>query len=698
MVVLGLAPLVWLARVLPSPTGFLFWRDAIYSDLILSHWPNAVFLADALRTWREVPAWNPLILSGTPFAADPLAGIWYPAAWLCGFLPGALGFNLALACHLALAGAGAYAILRQQGATRMAAVGGGLIFQGAAPLVAHAAAGHVTLVYAAAWTPWLVVFLRRALESDEPKLRALRSWLAVGAVAGLILLADPRWAPACALLAGCLAAEAWMRRRRRLWRMLGGSLAASGVALGIGAVLLLPLAQFARLSTRANLDAAQRSFLSLPAPRLLGFLLPEAAGSPEWAAYAGIATLVLGLLALTLRAPHAGFWSAVFVGSLVLALGDALPFHGLLVTILPGAAWVRVPARYIILSALALGMLAGAGIEALARAASAPLQRLRWGRLGVAGCGAVVAGLAVSLGPSLGWPAAAASAGFAVASTVVVLAGLSGRPWARWATAGLLVLLVLDLGLADARLVRVRGAQQVLGERADLAAWLVARLEPGERVFSPSYSLPQQTAAQWGIEMADGVSPLQLTAYQSAMARATGFSTAEYSVTLPPFPDGDVTIDWGPRIDSEALGRLGVRYVVSEYPLRTGDLGEPQVVGGVYVYRNERARPRAWVEPPPAGGAHWVAVDAWEWSPNHIRVRAGGPGELVLSEIAYPGWMVRVDGVEAPIDMSHEILRAVHLPAGDHVVDFVYTDRLSNLGAAFSALAWLVVLVGWKLW
>ncbi len=87
---------LWLLPVLARPDGFPFWVGGEYSDLLISHWPNAEFLRRALLQYHQFPLWNPSILSGAPFAADPLAGLWYPPDWLTVILPLPFAFNLLL--------------------------------------------------------------------------------------------------------------------------------------------------------------------------------------------------------------------------------------------------------------------------------------------------------------------------------------------------------------------------------------------------------------------------------------------------------------------------------------------------------------------------------------------------------------------------------------------------------------------------
>src|SRR4030043_313926 len=125
LVFLGLA-LVWLLPLMARPDGFPLWVGGGYSDLLLSHWPNAHWLRRSLVEWGQIPLWNPQILSGAPFASDPLSGLWYPPVWLAPWLPGALGFNLLFLIHLAWAGLGAARLARDGGVGWAGAAGAGV--------------------------------------------------------------------------------------------------------------------------------------------------------------------------------------------------------------------------------------------------------------------------------------------------------------------------------------------------------------------------------------------------------------------------------------------------------------------------------------------------------------------------------------------------------------------------------------------
>ena len=143
--------------------GIPFHPNAQYSDLLISHWPNSNFLRNELNSRGEFPLWNPLILSGAPLVADPLFSVWYPPTWLTIILPVTQAYNILFILHLAWAGLGMFLFLRKIGKSRAASILGALAFGGAPKLVGHIALGHVGLISAVAWTPWVLLGVHETL-------------------------------------------------------------------------------------------------------------------------------------------------------------------------------------------------------------------------------------------------------------------------------------------------------------------------------------------------------------------------------------------------------------------------------------------------------------------------------------------------------------------------------------------------------
>lgn len=91
------------AHSLPFPP------DVQFSDAVTSHWPNALFLRQSVLDDHTFPLWQPLIMSGQPFAANPLNKVWYPLQWLVLLWDPIVHLNVLLWLHLTLLGAGMWA-------------------------------------------------------------------------------------------------------------------------------------------------------------------------------------------------------------------------------------------------------------------------------------------------------------------------------------------------------------------------------------------------------------------------------------------------------------------------------------------------------------------------------------------------------------------------------------------------------------
>ncbi len=666
-----------------------FWRGARFSDLLVAHLPSALFLNRSLRVWGEIPLWNPTLLGGLPFAADPLSGLWYPPLWLAALWPTVGAFRVLLLWHLLWAGWGMARWMRAEGLGRGSALLAGIGLALSPRLIGHLALGHVSLVFAVAWTPWVLLATRRATQA---LLAGRAGWpgeaALAGAALGAVFLADPRWFPPCLLLGGGFAAAclrsgppvASTSLHRRLPR--AGLAVGSGALLGLG--MAVPLLEYVGQSLRAGLAPEEQVAFSLPPAYLLGLVAPIYGGWPEWQAYVGPVLLGLAVLGVICRPRQTAFWLLVAAVSLLLALGSNGVLYPALTRLLPPMGLLRVPARLITIAYLGFLVLAAHGLDA---GLSQGGWKGRWaglGGVGVAGlAGALSAGLAVSGRTTAWW------------GVLVALALLAWYVWIRRGlstssllVAGWIALMALDLLLMDGSLVEFRPEQAYVVERSALAARLAAPAGRW-RVFSPSYSLPQQTAARYGLEMADGVHPLALRRYARALGEATGFRIQGYSVTLPPFPSGDPYEDWGPVLDAARLGQLNVAFVVSEYPLEAEGLTAEGLFDSAYVYRNQRWRPRAWVE-----GEGRVLGTAW--TPNWIRVRVQGPGRLVLSEMVYPGWQVSVDGRAGEIEAVDGLLRSVVVSGGEHEVVFRFVPMSLYLGAFLSLVGAATTLWLWR--
>lgn len=694
-----------LLPVLLNPLGFAFWRNAPYSDLLISHWPNTFYLRRSLQTWQQIPLWNSQILSGAPFAADPLSGLWYAPYWLSVLIPISLAFNLLFWIHLAWAGIGMWLLMREEGVGLGGAFAAGVAFLGTSKFIAHLGLGHLGMVCAVSWWPWMLWLTGRAVKRVVAVDRSWLRWSALaGTCLGIIFLADPRMSVPIAILAAGYGLYTGATHRseenegtkNERW----GRLALAGalvvfLAVMIASALAFPLWEFLQLSTRESLAMGEQATLSMPPSRLLDVLLifPD---QPEWIAYLGVGVILLAVMGIVGRTRGAAFWGVVVLSGWVLALGDHTFFYTLFTRVTPAADFLRVPPRMLFYASLGAAVLAGKGMDWLIHGEHTS-DTLRSVRLAAVGCGTLMLAVAISLGimADLEMHFILVTGAFACLGTVWVFLSIREALPRTAITLGWVVLIAAELILVDSRLIEIRSRADALGDRLEIAEAL--RDQGGTwRTLSPSYSLPQQAAAQAGLEMADGVNPMQLRVYRDTMAQALHFSTDDYFVTLPPYLVGDPQEPWDIDLDIEQLDVLNIRTVLSDYALEAEGLQFEEQIGEVYIYRNPGARPRAWVEKTPGDSdSEWTPVESTHWTPNQISVQASGPGTLVLSEIAYPGWQVTVDGVRGQVETVDGLLRGVPLSAGRHEVTFTFRPTMVYVGIVISLLGTLLLAILW---
>lgn len=84
--------------------------------------------------------------------------------------------------------------------------------------------------------------------------------------------------------------------------------------------------------------------------------------------------------------------------------------------------------------------------------------------------------------------------------------------------------------------------------------------------------------------------------------------------------------------------------------------------------------------------------------PNRVEVKtdSASPAILVLSENHYPGWRASVDGKSVEVIRVDYNLRGVAVPAGSHLVEFVYRPKSVLVGLVISLLT-LALLLWWLL-
>jgi hypothetical protein len=423
---------------------------------VLAYWlPTHCYLGNSLAA-GDIPTWNPHVMGGAPFAADPQSGWMYlPAMVLYTVLPCSVALPWFITLQPIIAGLGGYAFLRSEETSRAASAMGGVV-------IALAMAGSsVTLALpfagALAWTMVLLAAASRYLRAPAWGSRLL--WLGLAAVAwGQVAAAHLSdglaigTAALAAYVAGRLIAD--VRSGRRSGRDAGLTVVLLVVALPlVNLAYLLPrIAYLPRTSLAVGYEtlpeAAARFGGETTSP------LPGPAAEPPWplqlatwpGAYLGAAALALSLgwwrRHRAVPVAMAGFALACYVLSLEAV---AVALKPVVLRIPLGSFYLHAPWRLRLAFLVVVPLLAAFGLDAWRSARGAaerawilvPGVVLWWflpamvadpARLALLAAGAALGGGAIWLvarRPALGWSVPA------VLAAELTVASLSGQTFPR---------------------------------------------------------------------------------------------------------------------------------------------------------------------------------------------------------------------------------------------------------------------------
>jgi hypothetical protein len=612
--------------LLSGPGEMLLGQDTIAAGIMFRK-----FFVEHIRALGRLPLWNPYLFGGVPTVEAGSGDILYPASILHFLLPltSALAWKLIL--HVYLAGVFMYLAVRALGVRRYPALFAGSAYLLSANLVSLVWGGQDGKMYVTALFPAGLWLLITGLER--------RSWLRflwLGVVAGLMVVAHPQLAYYAYLaLAGYAIGSLWSRRHQggaTLANALAGGMLAVVTALGVAAVVLLPMYRYLREdSPRAGPGRGfeYSASWSLHAEEAVSFLVPEFSGTDVqsetyWgknpfkhnSEYGGALVFVLGIAGIIGLRGDRRRWAfgAMAIVALLYALGSGTPAFRLFYSLVPGLKNFRAPSLATFVAVAALTILSALLIDRTLTSEEARTRRVT-SRALLTGAGLAVLITLVALAGGSGlyqtWTSLFGHAeamdragAFAAnqprivggALVVALICGLSWGAVFLW-TRGtlrasqvvivLLVLTALDLLRVDARYIQVVRYDDFFPADPGIEA-LRDRLAPGERVLSVGGVYPEGFLATYGVPEVFGYHGNQLrwynalTRYDVRQAARTGAELEQYWVGL---------------LNSGTLRALAARYVLLPGQV---DLPGYRLLGSdqrVAVYINDKAIPGAAVVP-----------------------------------------------------------------------------------------------------
>jgi hypothetical protein len=320
------------------------------------------------------PLWDPYSGFGRPLFADPRAGLLYPPTWTNLLLPPARAYTVLSLAHVVLGALGVRRLLRHWGVSRAAGLAGGALWMASGPFLSLVPMWHH--LAGAAWMPWVIVAVERALAAPSARrLAGAAALVAVQAFAG-----SPDYSALTLLVAFVLALDG---PAPRPWpRRLAVFAGVVGLAGALTAVQWWPTLEVVRRSARGAQEAAAATtwsahpwtLLELVAPfRWVDLPLVPAAqmeileAKEPWlrSVYLGLASLPLVAAGAAAAGPRRRALLVVLGLALLVALGAHGPL-GAALTGLPGVRALRFPVKALVPFALAWTAFFAFGLDVVA--------------------------------------------------------------------------------------------------------------------------------------------------------------------------------------------------------------------------------------------------------------------------------------------------------------------------------------------
>ncbi len=640
-----------------------------------------MFIQKSIQEHHQIPLWSNLIFSGYPFAANPLSGLWYFPGWLALLFPLPVGINITLLLHLLIGFYGMYFFLQSLNISNNGSILGSIAFVFSAKIYAHIGAGHLSLIYAISWTPWLLFITNKYKVGDTP----LKYNLLSGLFWGLILIADLRWSIPAFLIWFVLLMEKKINFQNQM-KFIAISL---GIGLLSSMTTWLPLFQFLSLSNRSGLSPSEQMIYSMSLVDFLNLLFPFFEGGAETRVYPGAVVVLLSVLGIFLHKNNHLIrkWYVLALISLILSFGENIPGMNLIYTI-PGFSLMRVPARFLFPFLFALSIISAMVLDAI----GIGLKNYSFNRVFFLSP-IIIFVILFSLGSfhmtkeltiNFAWSVIVFSSGFIL---IILLQKHTFTHKTLIISSSLLALFVIDLFFVNYSSLRFTSNVVVLNKNPELLTKL-SDISQNFRVYTPSYSISQEQGSFWSIHQVNGVDPLQLQQYVNYFEQVSDISVDKYSVTLPPFENGNPELDnYGICPNREKLQELNTLFVVSAFELLDCNLGTSELISNQYVYEIAIEDNYLRFQDCPKSENQYSIL---KYSPNEIVLDIESCGGILqISEINYPGWKIFIDEQQVAIE-SKSLFRSVSVPEGQHKLRMVFIPNIIFVGLVVQSLTWFI--------
>jgi len=706
--------------------------DVLQADSVLQFYPWRQLVFDSWSNGR-IPFWNPYELAGTPLLANSQSGALYPLHILFGMLqwPTATAMLLLAWIHLSWAGAGVYSLTRQYGARRTGAIVAGLTFSLSPFMLAWTSLPSV--ISTVSWIPWVLVCVVRSARAEERRGKVVAACLGSMSVAMMILAGHLQFAAygfmaaIIVILIETFASKPVQgRKRRRLtgaaavtddsdevkpkrqinFPFLGRCVLFLAAGAALAAPQLLPVLEYSKFSHRraapsedgyhAYVGAAIKPYAlgNLAFGTLNGDPAEFPAGlpadtppissywpqlDPPFMPYAESA-LALGPLAFALlflapwRQKRRGMTEMAALGIVSLLLAFGTPLNYLLYFVVPGWSATGSPGRIIVLFVMAVSVISGVAIDRLSSKKQGKTKNvLPYLLPGLVLIPCLFFSNIDPLGGETGALIDLISDASQQAAMPFVLVAVLISVFAMFAIPKIdKPIYRISLILIPIVICMLQGGVDLIrtGHPRSLTESGLSPQDPYARVavINQAWGIPIATRALVPGNLLSARHIHELSGYDSLINRDTVEMLRDINGKDPaPEANGNMMFI-KPSADPAKLAEAGVTEVWSIAP--APQFGEPFATANGFNRYHLKGPGRAST---PNGVATIMKEDE-----GIIRVKAMGPGRLVLRERNMPGWSALLDA--EPMKIQGDRWLEVDLPAGEQIVTFHYVAPGYGIG------------------
>jgi hypothetical protein len=713
-----------------------FYRDILFQGLVYVFRDTHTILLPMehiarILSGEKWPAlWNPFMVLGKPFAAEPLSGVFYPPNWILRILKEPIGWNTSIAVHHLLAAWGGYALLKNRGFSKESSFLASIVFSFGGALVS--CDNMINALQSAVWLPWtLWAFDCWYAKRNFKSLALVSTFMTLTLLGGMpeVLLFEN------ILIVSILIEKHLAAKTHPILLDITAVFFINLIWIGLGAVFLFPFLEYLLNSSRASglkTEAAVSysfSILRFPAfflPELLqgglkGFFEPGPSSSNityslNWAVTLYIGPILALIIGIRLKTQKTSviIWTLTTIFFLLLALGGNLPGYKWLLEILPFLRVARYPEKFLIVVSGLLALGIACGFEYC--------RQDRYTSFRTAGLAAVTALAGIiyychSFNFELIYLAVFA---FITAAGCVTLA--------RSQKAGFTLLLFTALFT----LLRVNQSSVPTLSWTKLTARpeILKLLSPSDspfRIYSNSNSIPStgsfpedeliqkrllyrtmanfyglanlNTPSSINLAVHDQLIPAVETAEPEcaiALLRALNVSYITSYKDLTRYPDLEIQ-SGPPRPGSPILYKIKSTYprvYVAETLILKDSIKE--TIAALCQYSNSsRTAVLSKSDFPgdiPLTNTGTAQIEYYGGDEIGIKASLKNTGILVISDTYYPGWKAQVNGQEKEIIPINHFVRGIQLEKGSHSITLFYRPLSYRIGVLVSICTLIILL------